>query len=151
MSFEGAGSNNNKKTSFFFCLCDWGRGQDCSPSPVHSTILLVSMSGWLSCHFSSRRHLSSACAFASHCAPLTPLVRRLVVSPLVTPTPPTVACASASHWATASHHAPLAPLFSWLIVASLLVTPPSPVYLLSASPCTTASQVWCMPMWAKNS
>ncbi len=34
-----------KKKCFFFCLRDWGRGQprDCSPSPVHSIVLLLSI------------------------------------------------------------------------------------------------------------
>jgi hypothetical protein len=86
------------------------------------------MSGWLSCHFSSRRHLLSACAFASHCAPLVPLFRLLDASPLVTPAPRTVACASASHWDAAFHPAPLTPLF-WLVVVSPLVAQPPPVRL----------------------
>jgi hypothetical protein len=86
------------------------------------------MSGWLLHHFLSCHHLSSAYAFASHPAPLVPLVRLHVASPLVTPTPPTIACTSASHWAATSHRAPLAPLF-WLVAASPVVPPPPPVCL----------------------
>ncbi len=76
----------------------------------------------------SRRHLPSACASASHCTPLVPLVRLVVSSPLVTPPPPPIACASDSHCAAASHCAPLVPLFR-LVVASPLNMPPSPVRL----------------------
>jgi hypothetical protein len=54
----------------------------CAPLVVHS--------GWLSCRLLSCRCLSYACAAASHCtttshcAPLAPLVRLDVVSPLIT-------------------------------------------------------------------
>jgi hypothetical protein len=106
--------------------------------PPLTAPLLRLLSGWLSRHFSSRRHLPSTCASTSHHTPLAPLVRLVVASPLITPPPPPVACASASHCAAASHSAPLAPLFR-LVVASPLVMPPSPVCLPSASHCTTAS------------
>jgi hypothetical protein len=98
-----------------------------APPPLTAPLLRL-LSGWLSRHFLSRRCLPSACAFASHCTPLAPLVWLVVASPLATPPPPPVACASAFHCAAASHHAPLAPLFR-LVVASPLVTPPPPVRL----------------------
>jgi hypothetical protein len=77
------------------------------------------LSSWLSHHFSSCRHLPSACASTSHCTPLAPLVRLVVASG--TMPPPPIACASASHCAPASHHTPLAPLV--LLVPPPLITP----------------------------
>jgi hypothetical protein len=55
-------------------------------------------SGWLLCQLLSRCHLSSTCASSSHCtaashrAPLVPLVRLVVVLPLVTPPSPVRLC-----------------------------------------------------------
>ncbi len=108
-----------------------------APPPLAAPLLHL-LSGWLSRHFSSRRHLPSTSASTYHCAPIMPLVRLVVASPLVMPPLPPVACASASHCAAASHCTPLAPLF-WLVVASPLSTPPSPICLPSASHPTTAS------------
>jgi hypothetical protein len=114
-------------------------------------------SGWLLRHLSSCHRLPSACASASHCtatshhAPLTPLVRLVVASPLVTLPPPVclrlrlslhrrLSRRLLSGWllhhlssrrrllsacASASHCTPLAPLV-WLVVASPLVMPPLP-------------------------
>jgi hypothetical protein len=97
----------------------------CAPLVVHS--------GWLLCCLLSRRRLSSTCASASHCtaachcAPLAPLVRLVVASPLITP-PSLVRlrlCLS-SH-----HHLLLGPsyAFVWMVVMSPLVTLPPPISL----------------------
>jgi hypothetical protein len=163
------------------CVASHHATASCQPAPppliaLLSLIVPLSrlLSGWMSRHLSSHRCLPSACPSASkrtptyYCAPLTPLVRlvvasllitlpppihlrlhlsscpsralvRLVVaSPLVMPPLPLVACASASHCAIASHCDPLVPLFC-LVVTSPLVMPPPLVHLPSASHRTAAS------------
>ncbi len=103
-----------------------------APPPLLAPLLRF-LSGWLLCCLLSHRRLPSTCTSASHCAaashhaPLAPLFRLFVASPLVTPPSP-VCLPSASHCITASHHAPLAPLV-WLVVALPLVTPPPPISL----------------------
>jgi hypothetical protein len=103
-----------------------------APLPIIVPSLRL-LSGWLLRCLSSRRHLPSACASASHCitashrAPLTPLIRLVVVSPCVT-LPPPVHLRLHSHCTAASHCAPLAPLVR-LAVASPHLTLPPPVRL----------------------
>jgi hypothetical protein len=64
-----------------------------APPPLIAPLSCL-LSGWLSRCLSSHRRLPSACASASHRtatyyrAPLTPLVRLVVASPLVIPPPP---------------------------------------------------------------
>jgi hypothetical protein len=93
-----------------------------TPSPLvapHCCTPLVVHSGWLSCRFSSRHSLLSACASvshrtaASHCAPLAPLVRLVTAAPLVTPPSPVRLCLRLS--SNPPIIAPLLRLFSgWL-------------------------------------
>jgi hypothetical protein len=131
------------------CIASHHTAVSCPPVPLPlitppplTVPLLCLLSGWLSHHFLSCCHFPSTCTSTYHCAPLAPLVRLIVASPLVTPPLPPVACASASHCAAASHRAPLAPLFR-LVVASPLVMLP-PVRLPSTSHHTTASH--CAPL-----
>jgi hypothetical protein len=58
--------------------------------PLVTAPLSRLLSSWLSRHFSSRRHLPSAYASASHRAPLAPLVQLVVASPIGTPPPPSI-------------------------------------------------------------
>jgi hypothetical protein len=129
----------------------------CAPLVVHS--------GWLLCRLSSHRRLSSTCAStshrttASHCAPLAPLVRLVVVWPLVTPPSPVrlrlrlpshhhllsrpsySSCPAGCH-VTSCHAAAscqtmspplIAPLVR-LVVASPIVTPPHPPHCTPLAP-----------------
>ncbi len=82
------------------------------------------------CHATTASHCLRFHLSLCHClssAPLPPLFRLVVASPLVTPPSP-VRLPSASHRTTASHRAPLAP-YVWLVVALPLVTPLPPVSL----------------------
>jgi hypothetical protein len=57
-----------------------------APQPL-TTPLLCLLSSWLSHHFSSCRHLLSACASASHRTPPVPLVWLIVALTLIMPPP----------------------------------------------------------------
>jgi hypothetical protein len=103
-----------------------------APPPIIAPLLHL-LSGWLLCHLSSRRHLPSACVStslcascpagccitschaaasasyctaASHCTPLAPLIRLVVVVSLVMLPPPIRLRLRLSAHA-ASYHAPL--------------------------------------------
>jgi hypothetical protein len=73
-----------------------------APPPLTAPLLRL-LSGWLLPLFWSRCHLPFSYASASHCAPLAPLVRLVVGSPLIMPPPSPVASASDSHCAAAPH------------------------------------------------
>ncbi len=88
-----------------------------TPSPLVATLCCTSLIvhfGWSLHHLSSRRHLPSAwaSASASHCTAAfhpAPLVRLVVVSPLVT-LPSPVRLHTTSHCTATSHHTLLTPL-----------------------------------------
>jgi hypothetical protein len=92
-----------------------------TPLPLTAPRLCL-LSGWL------LRHLSSSCASASRCAPLAPLIRLVVASPLITPPPPPV-CLHLRLSTTASHHAPLVPLVRLVVASPFAMPPPPPVRL----------------------